>query len=238
MRPDPFALSPTVLVMTRPEAILYSEPDPAETLQLIMSTVELPGDTCVRLVGGNGWIDLQIPLPFNVLMVSTGMRWSQNSLDKVVALSDLAECFIDNKEIEKIESHPRTPDFPNLPESDWWESELSSGYVIGTIEEVKRTVISRMHSSSTNFSFYDERFIKEVATMAAMGINRPGGILIVPAVLLIVSDLLDLPDRVESVGLLSHGPWIGLRFGSTTLYALASDSHWTVNSVDPEDLFS
>ena len=222
--------------MTRPEAILYPEPDPVETIQLIVSTLELPGDTCVRLFGGNGWIDLQIPLPFNVLMVSTGMRWSQNRLDKVVALADLANCFFHNSEIEMIESHPRTPDFPYLPESGWWESELSSGYVIGTIEEVKRTVIARLPTSPTNISLYDEKFIKEVAAMAAMGINRPEGILIVPAVLLIVSDLLDLPDRVETVGLLSHGPWIGLRFGSTTLYSLASDSHWTVNISDLDDV--
>ena len=215
--------------MTRPEAIIYSEPNPVEILQLIASTIELPGESCVRIVGGNGWIDIQIPLPFNLLMVSTGMRWSDNSLDKVVALSDLTSCFIDNNEFEHIESHPRTPEFPNLPESGWWESELSSGYVFGTIEEVKHTVSTRLRNSSAFASFRDERFIEEVSGMAAMGIQRPEGILIVPAILLIISDYLELPFMVEYVGLLSHGPWIGLRFGSTTLYALASDSHWTVN---------
>jgi len=222
--------------MTRPGAIVYSNPDPVETLELIVSTVEIPGDACVRLIGGNGWIDVQIPLPFNVLMVSTGMRWSHAHLDKVVTLSDLADCFQTNDELERIDSHSRIPQFPNLPDNGWWESELSSGYVIGTLEEVKRNVISRMRVEPRSAGVYEERFIEEVATMAAMGINRPDGLLVVPAVLLIMADILELPDRVETVVVLSQGPWIGLRFGSTTLYATATDGSWTVN-VDSSDLY-
>lgn len=219
--------------MTRPGAIVYSDPDPVETLQLIVSTVELPGDACVRITGGNGWFDVQIPLPFNVLMVTSGIRWSHTIVDRVVKLSDLADCFFANDELERIDAHLLTPDFPNLPENHWWESRLSSGYVTAALDDVKRSVGEKIAHEPAVAGFYAERIIEEVATMPAMGISRPEGLLVVPAVLLLMADLLELLERVPSVVVIANGPWIGLRFGSTTLYATATDGSWTVNVDNP-----
>jgi hypothetical protein len=233
--------------MTKPGGIVFADPDPYETMQIIISGADIPVEACARVSGGDGWVQLQIPLPMNVLLVTSGLRWGHNRFDNVVRLGDLADSFFANGELERIEPHDMTPDFPDLPRNGWWSTKISSGYLIGTMEEVKRTIGDRLsadmalHEDLGEYRYgidtlrpegIEQSFLAEVATMAAMGISRPEGLLVVPAVLLLMADLLELPDRFDGAEVITKGAWIGLRFGSTCLYSTATDGNWTVNT-DP-----
>jgi hypothetical protein len=230
--------------MTKPGGIVFTDPDPYETMQILVSGTGIPAEACARVAGGDGWVQLQVPLPLNVLLVTTGMRWGHNRFDRIVRLGDLTNCFFANNDLERIEAHDRTPTFPNLPRQGWWSTRISTGYLIGTMEELKRNVGDRLTTDlaavepptldryGNNPVFVDgleHRFLAEVATMAAMGITRPEGLLVVPAILLLMADLLELPDRYDGAEVVTKGPWIGLRFGSTAVYAAATDGSWTVN---------
>jgi hypothetical protein len=247
--------------MTKPGGIVFADPDPYETMQIIVSGSGITAEACARISGGDGWLQLQVPLPMNVLLVMNGLRWGHNRFDRIVRFGDLADCFFANDDLERIEPHDRTPTFPDLPHKGWWSTKLSTGYLIGTMDELKRNVGDRLSADLSTFGSPDvdrfgpdnahaggleQAFLAEVATMAAMGIARPDGLLVVPANLLLMADLLELVERHEGAEIVTKGPWIGLRIGSTALYAAATDGSWTVNvghadgvepaALDPEDL--
>lgn len=215
--------------MTRPAGIVFSEPFPEETLQHLIESVELPPDSCARVRGGEGFVELQVPLPMNVLLQMVGHRWQDQQFDKVVKLGDLVDVFGSDDVIERIDTHELSPAFPDLPFDGWWATKLlSQGYLVNTLEGVKDTVRNRLRERGEQADHPSNQFLDEVTTMAGLGVSRSDGLLVVPATLLLMAELLELPYRTEGARIVTLGPWVGLTFSGTTLYATASDSSWTI----------